>query len=157
MHQHSAYRAVAALAILVTLALTACGQAASTGRTIATPATSAAANAPTEPPAATAGAATAPTQAAQGNAMTTPSGLQYIELAAGSGAAPKAGDTVSVHYTGTLTDGTVFDSECDSGYTTRLKNKCSFSWSPEAALPLLGQCSRNNSCTITGFRVRWLA
>src|SRR5687767_10303070 len=101
MHQHNIYRAVAAFAILATLALTACGQAASTGRTIATPTTGAAANKPTEPPVATA-ASIAPTQAVQGNAMTTPSGLQYIELAAGSGPAPQPGDTVSVHYTGTL-------------------------------------------------------
>jgi peptidylprolyl isomerase len=37
-------------------------------------------------------------------------GLQYIEIEAGSGATPKVGDIVSVHYTGTLQDGTVFDS-----------------------------------------------
>ncbi|KAB8140929.1 FKBP-type peptidyl-prolyl cis-trans isomerase [Chloroflexia bacterium SDU3-3] len=36
--------------------------------------------------------------------------LEYIEIEAGSGAQPKAGDVVSVHYTGTLPNGTVFDS-----------------------------------------------
>ena len=45
-----------------------------------------------------------------GDALTTDSGLQYIEIEAGDGAAPNAGDLVSVHYTGTLEDGTEFDS-----------------------------------------------
>jgi peptidylprolyl isomerase len=42
--------------------------------------------------------------------MQTASGLTYVELAAGTGAAPEQGDIVTVHYTGTLEDGTVFDS-----------------------------------------------
>ena len=46
---------------------------------------------------------------------TTDSGLQYKSLAAGSGNKPKASDTVKVHYRGTLTDGTVFDSSYDRG------------------------------------------
>ena len=42
--------------------------------------------------------------------MVTDSGLQYTEVQAGSGPVPQAGDIVSVHYTGTLTNGVVFDS-----------------------------------------------
>ena len=38
------------------------------------------------------------------------SGLQYKELRKGTGAHPKATDSVVVHYTGTLLDGTEFDS-----------------------------------------------
>jgi FKBP-type peptidyl-prolyl cis-trans isomerase FklB len=39
-----------------------------------------------------------------------PSGLQYQVLAEGKGASPKSTDTVTVHYRGTLVDGTEFDS-----------------------------------------------
>lgn len=45
----------------------------------------------------------------------TDSGLQYKILSAGDGAKPKATDTVTVHYHGTLIDGTVFDSSYDRG------------------------------------------
>ncbi len=48
--------------------------------------------------------------AAQKGAKKTSSGLIYTETKAGSGDSPKATDTVKVHYTGKLTDGTVFDS-----------------------------------------------
>jgi FKBP-type peptidyl-prolyl cis-trans isomerase FkpA len=43
-------------------------------------------------------------------AKKTDSGLVYLELAPGTGDAPKATDTVKVNYKGTLTDGTEFDS-----------------------------------------------
>lgn len=42
-----------------------------------------------------------------------PSGLQYKILKAGTGAKPKATDTVTTHYKGTLLDGTQFDSSYD--------------------------------------------
>ncbi len=46
---------------------------------------------------------------------TTESGLQYEVLQSGDGATPAATDTVSVHYHGTLIDGTVFDSSVERG------------------------------------------
>jgi peptidylprolyl isomerase len=45
--------------------------------------------------------------------VTTPSGLKYKELTEGTGATPQKGQTVIVHYTGTLEDGTKFDSSRD--------------------------------------------
>jgi FKBP-type peptidyl-prolyl cis-trans isomerase len=42
--------------------------------------------------------------------VTTASGLKYVELKAGDGAEAKAGQTVTVNYTGWLEDGTKFDS-----------------------------------------------
>ena len=45
----------------------------------------------------------------------TASGLQYEVLRSGSGPKPKQSDTVEVHYHGTLTDGTVFDSSVERG------------------------------------------
>ncbi len=45
----------------------------------------------------------------------TASGLQYEVISEGSGRKPGATDTVKVHYHGTLTDGTVFDSSVDRG------------------------------------------
>jgi FKBP-type peptidyl-prolyl cis-trans isomerase FkpA len=48
--------------------------------------------------------------AAEPGAVKTDSGLIYRELTAGTGESPKATDTVKVHYRGTLTNGTEFDS-----------------------------------------------
>ncbi|MFT6067537.1 MAG: FKBP-type peptidyl-prolyl cis-trans isomerase FklB [Methylophilaceae bacterium] len=46
---------------------------------------------------------------------TTDSGLQYKSLVSGDGETPKASNSVTVHYKGTLTDGTVFDSSYERG------------------------------------------
>ena len=47
--------------------------------------------------------------------LTTESGLQYQVVTEGKGAKPTAADKVKVHYTGTLLDGTKFDSSVDRG------------------------------------------
>jgi len=50
-----------------------------------------------------------------GKAAVTPSGLRYIMEKEGTGKAPNAASTVTVHYTGTLLDGKKFDSSVDRG------------------------------------------
>lgn len=47
--------------------------------------------------------------------ITTSSGLKYVEIKAGTGAIPTKGQSVKVHYTGWLEDGTKFDSSVDRG------------------------------------------
>ncbi len=49
------------------------------------------------------------------NVKSTASGLQYVIEKEGTGKSPKATDTVTAHYKGTLTDGKVFDSSYDRG------------------------------------------
>ena len=50
---------------------------------------------------------------AEENIITTDSGLQYVEITEGTGAMPKPGQKVVVHYTGTFEDGKKFDSSRD--------------------------------------------
>ena len=52
---------------------------------------------------------------AEGKEVTTTTGLQYVDLAIGTGATAEAGQTVTVHYTGWLENGTKFDSSVDRG------------------------------------------
>lgn len=49
------------------------------------------------------------------NVLTTPSGLQYVIDKEGTGAQPTAEDEVTVHYTGKLLNGQVFDSSVNRG------------------------------------------
>ncbi|MEO8926101.1 MAG: FKBP-type peptidyl-prolyl cis-trans isomerase [Caulobacteraceae bacterium] len=62
-----------------------------------------------------AGAAFLKANGAKPGVVTLPSGLQYLVVKAGPGAKPKAGDTVTCSYRGTLIDGTEFDSSASHG------------------------------------------
>lgn len=57
--------------------------------------------------------------AARDGIVTTLSGLQYEVIEAGEGDSPSATDTVTVHYTGRLLDGSVFDSSVERGEPAR--------------------------------------
>lgn len=54
-------------------------------------------------------------------AITTASGLTYLITKQGAGRLPKIGETVAVHYTGTLTSGVKFDSSRDRGEPIEFK------------------------------------
>jgi peptidylprolyl isomerase len=72
-------------------------------------------NAPTSAPA-PAGMASKETDKDTGKpVITTPSGLKYVDLVVGTGAAVKTGDHVYVNYVGKLLDGTVFDASAKHG------------------------------------------
>lgn len=64
------------------------------------------------------GAAFLAENASKEGVMVTESGLQYEVVEAADGPSPKATDTVTVHYRGTLIDGTEFDSSYSRGEPT---------------------------------------
>ena len=55
------------------------------------------------------------------NIITTESGLQYVDIEEGTGEMPQTGQTVTVHYTGTLENGLKFDSSVDRGQPFNFK------------------------------------
>ncbi len=57
----------------------------------------------------------APTTVEEADYVTTDSGLKYYDFVVGEGASPETGQSVTVHYTGWLEDGTKFDSSLDRG------------------------------------------
>ena len=72
---------------------------------------------------------------------TLPSGLQYKEIAPGAGKSPKATDTVTTHYKGTLIDGTEFDSSYSRGEPAQFRvNGVIKGWTE--ALQLMGVGSK---------------
>jgi FKBP-type peptidyl-prolyl cis-trans isomerase len=64
-----------------------------------------------------------------GETKTTPSGVKYETVKAGDGAEAKPGQNVTVHYTGSLTDGTIFDD------SRRKKEPATFEIGTEKVIP----------------------
>lgn len=75
---------------------------------------------------------------------TTDSGLQYLVLKEGTGTVhPKATDKVTVHYHGTLIDGTVFDSSVERGETIQFGlNQVIKGWTEGLQLMVEGEKAR---------------
>jgi len=75
---------------------------------------------------------------------TTPSGLQYKVLTLGTGTThPKQSDKVKVHYHGTLTDGTVFDSSVARGQPISFGlNQVIKGWTEGLQLMVVGEKTR---------------
>jgi peptidylprolyl isomerase len=95
--------------VLSCLALAGCKSTGESTTTTSTTAGAAVSTPPkTEPPVASSGAT-------EGQERTLPGGLRVIDIKVGSGPMAELGKSVSVHYTGWLTDGTKFDSSVDRG------------------------------------------
>ena len=112
------------LAIVVLLAVFGCQQTSTTSGGAGAAGTAASGAPATTSTSTTSGApattGTSTTSGADGassgaSEVTLPGGLKYLELKVGDGAIAENGQSVSVHYTGWLTNGTKFDSSVDRG------------------------------------------
>ena len=105
-----------AAALLASGALAACGGDAAPAATATAKAASTAAAKTAQPAPPTESNGNAPgIPNLTGELKRLPSGLAYIDEVVGTGALPRAGQTVQVHYTGWLTNGQKFDSSRDRG------------------------------------------
>ena len=90
------------LGTCLTVPLAACGDGEEASPTPTVPATEVEGGPPSPP-------------VVSGEPIVTASGLQIIDIEVGTGDSPQSGQTVEVHYTGWLADGTKFDSSLDRG------------------------------------------
>ncbi|MCG9695860.1 FKBP-type peptidyl-prolyl cis-trans isomerase [Shewanella sp. Isolate11] len=80
----------------------------------------------------------------QPGVVETHSGLQYLVLNKGDGSVhPKASDTVTVHYHGTLIDGSIFDSSVERGQPIAFPlNQVIKGWTEGVQLMVTGEKAR---------------
>jgi FKBP-type peptidyl-prolyl cis-trans isomerase len=69
------------------------------------------------------------------NVVELPSGLRYEIVKAGTGAMPKPGQLVSIHYTGTLVNGQTFDSSIERGQPVDILLQAASAQSPNGVIP----------------------
>ena len=100
------------LAALAGLALAGCKESSTTESSSST---STGASAVTPAPSEPATGTPATSGATEGQERTLPGGLKVTDVKVGSGPMAESGNTVAVHYTGWLLDGTKFDSSVDRG------------------------------------------
>ena len=103
------------VAVAAALLMAGCQQTSKTTSTTASTTTATTTSAAKESTAMSPQASNPTPPAGSADTVTTPSGLKYVEVTRGDGPTAESGQTVSVHYTGWLTDGSKFDSSLDRG------------------------------------------
>jgi FKBP-type peptidyl-prolyl cis-trans isomerase FkpA len=90
-------------------------------------------------------------------AQVTPSGLVYRSLKEGTGASPKASDTVKVHYRGTFIDGREFDGSWARGEPAEFPlNRVIRGWTEGVALMREGERFEFVIPASLGYGERWV-
>lgn len=101
------------------------------------------------------GAAAQTTAAHAAKTITTPSGIVFQSLAAGSGPSPKATDTVRVNYRGMFPDGREFDSSYKRGEPTEFPlNRVIPCWTEAVQMMKPGGKARITCPAATAYGVR---